>query len=141
MKDKDLLRFFAKIKFVDDCWVWTAGRTKGEYGKFKLNGKTIVAHKVLYEFIFGKVREGLQLDHLCRNPPCVNPTHLDPVTSRVNLLRGKTAAAKGAFSTHCKHGHEFTLENTYVRKNGTRQCKRCQADRSLARYYEKKANV
>lgn len=53
-------------------------------------------------------------------------------------LSGKSTikAAKAAWIaqqralTHCKHGHEFTPDNTYVRASGTRRCNRCAADRA-----------
>lgn len=38
--------------------------------------------------------------------------------------------------THCKHGHEFTEENTYITKNAIR-CKACK-DINDANYREKK---
>lgn len=30
-----------------------------------------------------------------------------------------------ATATHCIRGHEFTEDNTYIAKNGTRHCKEC----------------
>jgi Recombination endonuclease VII len=38
--------------------------------------------------------------------------------------------------TECKSGHPFTPENTYVRRNGTRQCRACRNAASLACYYK-----
>lgn len=67
----------------------------------------------------GEIPPGLTLDHLCRNKVCVNPDHLDPVPGRVNTLRAR------ALITHCKQGHEFTEENTYVWTNGWRKCRVC----------------
>ena len=87
------------------------------------------AHKVVWERLRGPVPDGLVLDHLCRNRACVNPDHLEPVTQRVNSLRGVGAAAQQARKTHCKYGHEYTSENTqlYINQHGnvSRQCKVC----------------
>jgi hypothetical protein len=46
-----------------------------------------LAHIVYWEGEHGPVPEGLELDHLCRNPPCVNPAHLEPVTHQQNMQR------------------------------------------------------
>jgi hypothetical protein len=116
-------RFWAKVEKTDTCWVWSAAKISG-YGAFKLDGRAIRAHRFAYELLVGPVPEGLPLDHLCRNRACVNPAHLEPVTHRVNILRGEGACAVKARQTHCIHGHEFTLENTYL-KSGKRQCRTC----------------
>lgn len=105
------------------CWAWTAAKNKG-YGYTLFEGRTQNAHRVSYRLLVGPVPEGLELDHLCRNRACVRPDHLEPVTSRVNLLRGEGVSAIHAAKTHCVNGHEFTPENTYEWR-GTRNCKIC----------------
>jgi hypothetical protein len=40
--------------------------------------------------------------------------------------------------THCKYGHEFTPENTYIRPEGRRECRVCIEDRHVARYEAQK---
>lgn len=77
----------------------------------------------------GPIPEGLSLDHLCRHPWCVNPAHLDPVEHAENVRRGASgikAMARAALQTHCKHGHEFTPENTRISAQGSRVCRACQ---------------
>jgi hypothetical protein len=34
--------------------------------------------------------------------------------------------------THCKHGHEYTKENTYVAPDGTRSCRKCRSNYAVA---------
>jgi hypothetical protein len=66
----------------------------------------------------------MQLDHLCRVRGCVNPDHLEVVTGATNTLRGISSPAINARKTHCRRGHEFTPENTYIDR-GSRRCKAC----------------
>lgn len=126
------LRFWRKVDIGTgvECWPWTAGLTGAGYGiiSWREDGKVRNqgAHRYAYEYLFGTIPEGLHLDHLCRNPRCVNPAHLDPVTPRVNALRGVGPSARNARATECKHGHPFTPENTWVDpKRNTRHCREC----------------
>jgi hypothetical protein len=119
-------RFFSKVRETPDgCWEWTAAVVNKGYGKFNLRkGKQAYAHRWCYEFMVGPIPDGLQIDHLCRNTVCVNPSHLDPVTNRVNTLRGAKVSDK------CLRGHLFTEENTYIRPNGRRTCRACAKSRN-----------
>ena len=130
MREKDTaLRFWSKVRFTDTCWLWTgfAHGRGGGYGNFAMgNKREVQAHRWAYEFCVGPIPEGLQLDHLCRVRLCVLPDHLEPVTGRVNTLRGVGACAVNARKTHCTNGHEFSIENTYRRKEGGRRCRTCQ---------------
>lgn len=105
--------------------MWTAYKRLG-YGVFNLNGKVVQAHRFNYERFRGPIPPGLVLDHLCRNPACVNPEHLEPVTDRENLRRGMGPSMVTFRTNRCKRGHDLTPENTYRRPDtGTRQCRAC----------------
>lgn len=119
-------RFWDKVEQQGDCWVWTASTGGKGYGSFRGEGRVMwIAHRWAYEHMVGPIPEGLYLDHLCRNPLCVNPYHLDPVTNRVNMMRGVGWPATRARQTECTHGHPLSGENLRVRENGTRQCIAC----------------
>ena len=111
----------------EGCWEWTRGRDKNGYG-FVTGGGSKLAHRVSYEVFVGPIPEGLTLDHLCRNTSCINPDHLEPVTHRENVLRGKVSRLRD-FPTHCKNGHPYDEANTYWLR-GARQCKACAALRN-----------
>lgn len=124
----------AKIRCSPEgCWEWLASRSDG-YGRVTWQGRQRPAHRVVYELLVGPIPAGLQIDHLCRNRGCVNPAHLEPVTQRENLMRGETIPARHAAQTHCGRGHIFDEANTYVRKDGRRSCRACDAARCRAAY-------
>jgi hypothetical protein len=138
---KDIDRFWSHVDRTEECWLWQGSRLaqRGGYGLFGIKrqgqGRTLRAHRVAYEISVGPIPDGLDLDHLCRIPACVRPDHLEPVTRRVNTLRGKGPTARNAVKTRCANGHEFTPENTYVTRDGRhRACRTCGRERKRACY-------
>lgn len=113
------------------CWIWTGCLNHHGYGGFGLpNRRSALAHRWSYEHFVGDIPDDLQIDHLCRVRACVNPDHLEPVTSRENTIRGVGPTAVNALKTHCIHGHEFTEDNTYVMPGRNyRRCRACKKDR------------
>lgn len=111
------------------CWDWKGGKMPLGYGNFLgPRGKVMGAHRAAYELYVGPIPAGMSLDHLCRRPSCVNPSHLEVVTHRENVLRGEAITAKNAKKTHCLRGHPFDEENTRIRKYANRKgraCKTC----------------
>lgn len=118
------------------CWNWLRYIAPDGYGRVKHKGKNCPAHRVAYILTKGPISDDLAVDHLCRNRSCVNPEHLEAVTDKTNVLRGIGPAALNARKTHCKHGHEFTPENTRVyenREGWARQCRECERNREKGR--------
>jgi hypothetical protein len=107
------------------CWVWQRAKTKAGYGQVPIDGKMLYAHRVYYENNVGPIPEGLVLDHLCKNPACCNPDHLEPVTQAENMRRRRRPS--------CSHGHEMTGDNVYVTPAGNRQCRECNRARARDR--------
>jgi hypothetical protein len=88
-----------------------------------------MAHRISYEHFVGPIPKGLFIDHLCRMRACVNPGHLEPVTTLENARRGD-GGSNNRRKTHCTRGHEYSDENTRIKRNlkdGSfeRVCKEC----------------
>lgn len=120
-------RFWSKVRVLDNgCWEWTACQFEG-YGRFGVGSRTdgtqrtVYAHRWAYENLIGPFLQGLEPDHLCRFPPCVNPAHIEPVTRRENLLRGDNWESR---KTHCPQGHPYNAANTRHYR-GRRYCRTC----------------
>jgi hypothetical protein len=111
------------------CLIWQGSKSDHGYGHITWMGRPTYVHRVMYELYVGPIADGLELDHLCRVPSCANPAHLEAVEHKVNSLRGISPRAMQARQTHCIHGHRFDRANTYLTKNGQRQCRQCKADR------------
>lgn len=133
-----------KILVGDDCWEWTGAIQGQGYGHFKREGRWQRAHRAVYELLVGPIPDGLDLDHTCHTDDptcaggryclhrrCVRPDHLEPVTCKVNLRRGRRVGAQVA-ATHCPMGHPYSGDNLYIqmKKSGPgRQCRRCKKER------------
>lgn len=122
--------FLVKVNVQDKdvCWLWTGPRLQRGYGTFAFrhNGvlKCGLAHRLSYEYYVAPIPHGLVIDHLCKNPQCVNPHHLETVTQYENSQRGDSWRWQ-LKKTHCPHGHAYNKTNTYVYSNGRRKCKIC----------------
>ena len=125
-------RFWTLVDKTETCWVWTGTKDRLGYGRIqmRLHGVRVqLAHRAA--FILTRGYHPPALDHLCRNPSCVNPSHLDPCGQAENGRRQQ-------WPPHCPHGHEFTPENTrhYTSRKGyrVRLCAICNRE-NQARYY------
>jgi len=124
-------RFWSKVSIGDDCWLWQGAKDTCGYGNFNLSGQYWKSHRLAYTFFRGPITEGFELDHLCKTRNCVRPSHMEPVTHRVNVLRGECFSAKNAQKTHCPQGHPYSGDNLYINpSSGGRCCKSCNVNRN-----------
>ncbi|MFE0808181.1 HNH endonuclease signature motif containing protein [Streptomyces sp. NPDC058848] len=115
-------RFQALTDKTNACWLWTGQTDRHGYGRFKVNGSHVLAHRWAYQHYIGAIPDGLVTDHLCRVRKCVNPDHLEAITGSENTRRGRSANGE---KTHCHRGHEYTPENTFNQRRGGRVCRIC----------------
>lgn len=123
------------------CWVWHGAMLKKKYGNYGIlpvgRGKELKnkrAHRVSYEYFVGKIKDGLEIDHLCHNTLCINPKHLEAVTHAVNTKRRKDSNLPS-----CKRGHLYTKDTTtFHTKNGRRLCRTCARERARLYYLRNK---
>lgn len=111
------------------CWRYARRHDRDGYGRIGSEG----AHRVVWRLLKDEIPAGRVLDHVkargCRWNDCINPAHLEPVTHRVNVLRGNSFAARNFAKNRCIHGHPYDLLGTYWRPNGHRDCRVCIRDR------------
>lgn len=123
------------------CWLWTGSLNRAGYGRTTHGGegrRYNSTHGLMYRLLIGQVPDGLELDHLCRVRHCCNPAHLEPVTHRENMLRGKTFGAANAAKTHCRKGHPYAGKNLGISR-GQRWCRQCNSDYKKSLSPEQKA--
>ena len=128
-------RFWGMVDVCDNnnCWNWKGAMRVRNYGGIWVEGKPKLAHHVSLAIVGTTIPNDKVVDHLCRNPRCVNPIHLEVVSQKQNVKRGNADWRKN--QTHCKKGHKFTENNTYEYK-GHRGCKRCRYE-AVIRYQKK----
>lgn len=135
MSDSDKDRFFTLVRVCENtgCWIWT-GSTSNGYGYFSLRGKGRRAHRILYFNLVGSLETTEHLDHKCLVKKCVNPAHLEVVSSRENTIRHFN------LDTHCRNGHEWNEYTRRIDVKGHRNCRACNKIKCRAAYQIRKAS-
>lgn len=115
----------------EGCWLWNRSKGKDGYGWASYKNKTWLAHRLTFFLINGSLTDGLVIDHLCRRRECVNPDHMEEVTSYENILRSPIGTAGRDRCLAC--GGEL------VEHYGQRRCVPCY--REYSKQYDKEHNM
>lgn len=145
-------RFWEKVDQSGECWIWMGARTSRGYGVLQVAKHPVYVHRLALELDGRPLKEGQMACHTCDNPPCVRASHLFVGDAVINAadMAAKGRAYRGpkpqeqiakmiegrkrweaehpydeASYTHCVHGHEYTPDNTYRNKDGSRHCRTC----------------
>ena len=124
-------RFVASIERDNNgCWLWTSTLNSRGYARISIRNKMVLAHRWIWMRWNGPIPDDLVVDHLCEVKRCVNPDHMQLLTSQENIRRSCP------LKTHCPRGHELDIVGFYLdRSNGARKCKVCHLERTNARYH------
>lgn len=127
-------RFWLKVDVAgeDECWLWTGSKTPQGYGKMWFgDGRNEFAHRVSWLLHHGEL-PAYELDHLCRQPACVNIAHLEDVPHRVNALRGEAPNVILHREGVCRNGHPRS--EAYLRRgtNLVVYCRACRREQTKA---------
>jgi len=94
------------------CWIWGAAINKYGYGKAKVDGKDITAHRWSWQLFRGDIPDGLHVCHTCDVRSCVNPNHLFLGTPKENNDDKIRKGRQGTFVPNPKR----LLSETQVRE-------------------------
>jgi len=96
------VRFWKNVDKTDSCWIYTGHKIYG-YGRIFVNNRTECAHRYSWCLKHKQsIPDGQLVRHMCDNPSCVNPDHLELGTHQDNAndRNSRNRQAKG--SSHGK---------------------------------------
>jgi hypothetical protein len=96
------------------CWEWTGCLEIAGYGKLRVNGKNIKAHRFSYQLHKGEIPDGMFILHSCDNPKCIRPDHLSIGTHAENMRdminKNRDNKAKGSAAGQAKLTENQVIE-------------------------------
>lgn len=140
--DSEISFFIRKnTKLVGECKRFIGNHTKSGYGRVYYKGKFVRVHRlVMYlfnNFDLNSLELILHLPNICKFRDCWNLDHLYIGSAQDNVNDIKISGDNFNYNKiYCKHGHEFTKENTRIKSNGARDCLECNRIRMREKYHK-----
>lgn len=135
MDSAELKRFMDRVMPEPNtgCWLWLGNiEPWSGYSRFRLGGRgarIYRAHRLSFIHFVGNIAEDAPLDHVrargCNLRCCVNPDHLEPVSTAENTRRGDGPTAVNSRKSTCNNGHALGGSNLGISVRGDRVCKAC----------------
>lgn len=121
-------RFWEKTQRANTgCILWTAAKDKWGYGLFRFNGSMRGAHRVAWILHHGDLPDGMQIDHRCHQPGCVNIEHMRLVTPKQNCENmkgsyrnnrsgalGVSRNSRGKYVVRVTHDRQYHYGGTFT---------------------------
>ena len=111
--DNPIDRFLEKVDTISSplgCWLWTAALGADGYGVFSVGGELFRSHRYVFTLQKIDIPKGHIVDHLCGQRGCCNPRHLEFISQKLNVIRGKEAARDGQYIIHEGNCSDYTAE-------------------------------
>lgn len=104
--------FWAKVNVaIGGCWLWRGAHGEHGYGSIKFREQTRTVHRLMYEFAYGPIENGLHVLHSCDTPNCINPAHLSLGTHMDNMRDMLEKGRRGAVGRRAGSGGRPTSIN------------------------------
>lgn len=130
-----------KVSSPHGCWLWGGAKDTKGYGRLKVGGKVVKAHRVVYQLVTGEeLTEWDLLLHSCPggdNPSCCNPAHLRKGTLQQNV---RDAVERGQVRQGSHHPNATLTEAQVIEMRALHETGESIAEIARA-YNHRKGNV
>ncbi len=113
----------------EGCWTWDVLTASGT-PRIWVGGRWSSARRHVYTLVYGPLGEEIvHLRAACGRQQCVNPAHVETVTSTAYKLNRAAAGTPAV----CPRGHLLTAENITLTRRGDLECAPCKRLRNAPR--------